>query len=181
MNDSKLLSRIKSLIVRLAKEDIISLYVIGSFTRGEMERHSDIDLVAVMKPSFDFERERQINEILNSKIRTAHRIDMGTIGYEEFFGGKRRGSITRHISVPVFLRFLRKARLVYGKRIDLDRLPIKPAGIKEELRYQIELYDSCKKDFRNKYRLSPDFTFKDFVKIMFYIADIELQMNGSKC
>jgi predicted nucleotidyltransferase len=176
MNDEQLLEKIKNVIVESTNNDLISLYVIGSFLRKEMEEYSDIDLVGIMKPTFDFEKRKHINWVLNKRVRSKHRIDMGTVSYDEFFGGERKGSMTEYITVPVFIKFLKKAKLVYGKKIKFDRLPIKPATDKEELKYHIEVFDEYKDMFRKGHRFSADYTFRDFIKIMFYIANLELRI-----
>jgi hypothetical protein len=140
-----------------------------------MVESSDIDLIGIMKPNFDFKKEKIINKILNEKIRSKHRIDLGTMSYEEFFGGRRQGSLTKHIVLPVFMNFLKNAKLIYGKKLNFDKFPIKPASKEDELKYHIKVFNKYKNLFRKRDRLGPDFQFKDFVKIIFYIANIELQ------
>jgi hypothetical protein len=138
---------------------------------------SDIDLVGVMKPSFDFRKENEVNRALNQKTRSTHKIDLGTMSYAEFFGGRQQGSLMRHIELPVFLNFLKHARIIYGKRIDFSKLPIKPASPEKELSYHINVFDKHKADFRERSRIGSDFSFRDFLKIIFYIANLELQLT----
>jgi len=124
MNERKLLRTIKRIVVDYCGAELISLYSIGSFSSHEMIPSSDIDLVAVMKPSFDFRKESEINGVLNRKISSIHRIDLGTMSYAEFFGGRQQGSLMRYIELPIFLNFLKHAHLLCGKRIDFNKLPI---------------------------------------------------------
>ena len=122
MNDGRLLRAIKRIVLGYCGDEPISLYGIGSYWSHEMIPSSDVDLVGVMKPSFDFRREAQINIALNRKIRSAHKIDFGTMSYDEFFGGATQGSLMRYVELPIFLSFLKQARRIYGKRIDFSKL-----------------------------------------------------------
>jgi predicted nucleotidyltransferase len=176
MNNRRLLREIKEVVLENAGDELVSLYVIGSFPSKEMVHSSDIDLVGVMKPGFDFRKEPRINKALNRRIRSGRRIDLGTMSYEEFFGGAQKGSLTKHIELPVFLNFLKRARLIHGERINFDKLPMKPASPREELKYHIRVFDEYKAAFRRADRISPDFSFRDFMKVLFYIANLELQL-----
>lgn len=167
----------RRVVLENADNELISLYVIGSFLSKEMVESSDIDLVGVMKSSFDFRKEEHINKALNETVRSSHMIDFGTMNYDEFFGGTQKGSLTKHIELSIFLNFLKRARLVHGKRINFDRFPIKPASPGEELRYHIKVFGEYKSDFRRKNRIRADFAFSDFIKIIFYVANLELQLT----
>jgi len=178
MNDGRLLRAIKRIVLGYCGDEPISLYGIGSYWSHEMIPSSDVDLVGVMKPSFDFRREAQINIALNRKIRSPHKVDFGTVSYDEFFGGATQGSLMRYVELPIFLSFLKQARRIYGKRIDFSKLPIKQASSEMELRYHIKVFDDCKANFRERDRISSDFSFRDFLKVIFYIANLELLLRG---
>ena len=176
-NDRRLLQEIKRIVLDCCGNELISLYAIGSFSFHEMIPSSDIDLVGVMKPSFDFRKETKINKALNHKIHSDHKIDLGTMSYAEFFGGTQKGSLMKHIELPIFLNFLKRSQRISGKPINFDKLPINPASPEEELRYHIKVFDEYKAGFRQRDRIRSDFSFRDFLKIMFYIANLELQLE----
>ncbi len=176
MNDEKLINEIKNTILKHTGDNLISLYVIGSFITKDMINNSDIDFIGVMKSSYDFTNETQLNEILNNKIRSAHKIDIGMMSYDEFFGGESKGSIMENIELPVFINFLKKAKLVHGKQLNFNEFSIKPATLRNELEYHIDIFYEHKDTFKEKDQICPDFTFKDFIKVIFYIADIELHL-----
>jgi predicted nucleotidyltransferase len=173
----RLLQSIKQAVLEYAGEHVVSLFVSGSFLSDEMTPSSDIDLVGVMRPTFDFRSEPRLNRILNETVSSEHRIDLGTMSYEEFFGGPRKGSVMKYTELPIFLNFLKHARLIYGKKIDFDKLPIKPASAEQELKYHIREFDKYKGEFRRKDAAGPDFSFRDFIKSIFYIANAELQLT----
>jgi len=177
MNDRLLLQKIRRIVLENTDGNVVSLYVIGSFLSKEMIESSDIDLVGVMKSSFDFRKEGRINKVLNDSVGSRHRVDLGTMSYEEFFGGTRQGSLMKHIELPVFLTFLKRARLIYGERINFEKLPIKPASPRDELKYHVKVFDQYEAKFRKRDTISPDFSFRDFIKIIFYIANLELQLT----
>jgi predicted nucleotidyltransferase len=177
MNHKQLLQEIKRVVLENAHDALVSLYVIGSYRSNEMVASSDIDLIGVMKSSFDFSREARINEMLNERIRPKHRIDLGTMSYDEFFGGAQMGSLMKHIDLPIFLAFMKGARLIYGRKINFDKLPVKPASPEEQLEYHTKVFNEYKADFRKNSRIRADLTFRDFIKIVFYIANIELQLT----
>lgn len=177
MNNKSLLQKIRRIVLENTDGMIVSLYVIGSFLTKEMIEYSDIDLVGVMKSSFDFRKEARINKTLNKAIGSSHTIDMGTMSYDEFFGGHQQGSLMKHVELPIFLSFLKRAKLLYGRRINFDTLPIKPASPLEELKYHIKIFNEYKSDFRKKNKIRPDFSFRGFIKIVFYIANLELQLT----
>jgi predicted nucleotidyltransferase len=87
VNDRGLLREMRREVLRNVGNELISVYVIGSFLSKEMVESSDIDLMGVMKSSFDFKNEARINEALNERVRSGHRIDFGTMSYDEFFRG----------------------------------------------------------------------------------------------
>ena len=175
---NKILKQSLDIILENTRESLISLYTIGSVVTKDMEDSSDIDFVGVFKDDFDFRKEKQINKLLNQKIKSRHRLDLGTMSIKEFYGGKRRGSLMKYIELPIFLNFLKNnAKLIYGKKLNFDRFPTKPAPLKEELKYHMKMFKKYKKDFRTKDKLGPDFDFKGFLKMVFYIANIELQIT----
>lgn len=173
----RLLQRLKQTVLENAGEQVVSLYIVGSFISNEMIESSDIDLVGIMKPSFDFRREAHINRILNKTIHSKHRIDLGTMSFDEFFGGAQKGSLMTHTELPIFLNFLEGGKLIWGKRINFDKLPIKPASPEQELKYHLREFDKYKNEFRKKNALGPDFSFRDFIKTIFYVANAELQLS----
>jgi hypothetical protein len=173
----RLLQSLKRTVLENAGGQMVSLYVVGSFLSNEMIASSDIDLVGIMKPDFDFRREARINSILNKTVHSKRRIDLGTMSYDEFFGGAQKGSLMRHTELPIFLNFLKRARLIYGKRINFDKLPIKPASPEQELNYHLREFSNYKSEFRRKNAAGPDFSFRDFIKTIFYIANAELQLT----
>jgi len=179
MNERQLLPEMKRVVLQNAGSELVSLYVIGSFLSNEMIGSSDIELIGIMKSSFDFRKEARINKALNETVPSNHRIDLGVMSYEEFFGGTRKGSLTKHIELPVFINFLKRAQLLYGKRINFDRLLIKPASPEQELKYHIRTFDKYRTVFRKSDRVGSDFSFRDFIKTIFYIADLELQLGRS--
>jgi predicted nucleotidyltransferase len=173
----RLLQSIKQAVLENAGEHVVSLFVLGSFLSDEMTPSSDIDLVGVMRPTFDFRSEARLNRILNETVSSEHRIDLGTMSYEEFFGGTRKGSVMKYTELPIFLNFLKHAKLIYGKKIDFDKLPIKPASAEQELKYHIREFKKYERQFRRKNASGPDFSFRDFIKTIFYIANAELQLT----
>lgn len=156
----------------------VSIYLMGSFSTKDMTKKSDIDIIGIMKPDFNFRKERTINSILNKKIKSSHKISLGLMSYDEFFGGKKQGSLSMHIALPVFLNFLKTAKHVHGKKLDFDKFPAKPAKPKEELNYHIKFFSLFKNKFRRKDRISEDFEFRDFVKMIFYVASLELLIKN---
>jgi hypothetical protein len=72
MPDRWLLRKIRQVVLENADGELFSLYVIGSFLSREMIESSDIDLVGVMKSSFDFRKEARINKTLNEVIGSSH-------------------------------------------------------------------------------------------------------------
>jgi predicted nucleotidyltransferase len=173
----RLLQNLKQAALENAGEHLVSLYLLGSFLSDEMTPSSDIDLVGVMKPNFDFQSEARLNRILNKTVHSKPRIDLGTMSYDEFLGGTRKGSLMRHTELPIFLNFLKRARLIYGKRINFDKLPTKSASPEQELKYHIAEFDKYKNQFRRKNAVGPDFFFRDFIKTIFHIANAELQLT----
>lgn len=176
MSDKHLIERIVQTVLENTGNSLISLYLVGSFLTKDMVKSSDIDLVAVMESSFDFGKEKLINERLNEEIVSSHKIDLGTMSVEEFFGGKQKGSLMRHMNLPVFLNSLKNAQFVYGRKLDFDELPVKPASKTDEMKYWIKEFKKYKNEFRKKDKLGVDFSFKDFVKVIFYIANLQLQL-----
>ena len=177
INDRRVVQKIKRVVLENTGNELVSLYLIGSFVSKDMVESSDIDLVGIMKPSFDFNKERRINNALNHQIPSTHRIDLGTMSITELYGSPRKGSIMKHVELPILLNYLKQARLIHGKQINFNKLPVKSATPKDELRYHIKTFNEYKEAFRERDRIGADFAFKDFLKVIFYIAHIELQLT----
>ncbi len=176
MINEQLIDKIKFVILEHTGDNLISLYVIGSFLTEDMIESSDIDFVGIMKSSYNYDDEEKLNEILNEKIPSSHRIDIGMMSYDEFFGGESKGSIMENINLPVFINFLKKARLIHGKHLNFDDFPIKLASSREEFEYYINTFYEHKDAFKEEDLIGRDFTFRDFIKLIFYIARLELQL-----
>lgn len=176
MDETMFIDKVTKLVLEFANNHLHSLYLIGSFLSRELTETSDIDFIGIMDASFDFTREINLNSMLNSKVFTRHPIDVGLMNYEAFLGGEPRGSILKYVTIPVLLNFLKQAKLVYGEHLDFDAFPIKPALPHEELRYHIRVFHRNKDAFRTKDKIGVDFTFKGFVRQVFYMAALELQL-----
>lgn len=171
------LKKINKTVIENAGEDLVSLYLLGSFMTKDIVRTSDIDFIAVMKDKFNFKKEKRLNRILNEKVRAGRRIDVGTMSINEFYGGKVKGSILKNVELPILLNFLKNAKLIYGRKLDFDSFPTKPASLKEELRYYAGLITRYGNRFRHTDKLGVDWTFRNFVKTAFFLANVELQLN----
>lgn len=177
MNGKKVLEKIKNIMIEQAGEDIVSLYVMGSFMTKDVEKTSDIDIIAIMKDDFDFRKEISINSLLNRKLKTKYQVSLGTMSIKEFYRGRRKGSLTKHTGLPIFLNFLKHAKLIHGKRLAPDKFPVKPASLKMQMNYHCNLILTYGKHFRKIDKIGVDWTFRDFIKTSFYIADLELQIT----
>lgn len=177
MDDQALIERVIKLVLAIAGDNLRSMYLIGSFLTREMIDSSDIDFIGIMESSFDFTNETAINPELNSKIDSKYPIDVELMNYDAFFGGKPKGSILKYVTLSVLLNFLKRAKHVYGEKLNFDTLPVKPASPQDELIYHMGVFHRNKDEFRTKDKIGIDFTFKSFLKQVFYMANLELQLT----
>jgi predicted nucleotidyltransferase len=183
MNKPRLLKEAVEIVKSIAKDKIVSLFLMGSFGTKDQVSNSDVDICAVMAENFDFAKEREIQHELKEKIEKKYGIETNfhAMSIGELYGREKKGTLTEFTTVPVFLNFVRKRRMLSGKDLDYGNFPIKRATPREELKFHIGVLEEHIPLFRKQDFVAPDWHFKDFIKTVFYIADIENQIvNGAK-
>jgi predicted nucleotidyltransferase len=110
---------IRSIVKEAPKEEILSVYVKGSFVRREMNKKSDVDVVLVLKTKEYLEKLRKLKKPLGALRPSIH---FGIRTYRELTSGKRINPGNKAGSIGRFNSNLHSFRLIYGKPLDQSKL-----------------------------------------------------------
>ncbi|MBU3896968.1 MAG: nucleotidyltransferase domain-containing protein [Nanoarchaeota archaeon] len=178
----KILKQATNIITKSTGKDLITLILMGSYGTKDMVKTSDIDLNAIMKDSFDFRKERQIKNMLKEQIEKKYKIETNfeCMNIGAFYGKKKKGSLTKYISLPILITFFNESRFLYGKKINFNKFSVKRASLEKQLKYHIKSINDNVDKFKGKDMIGTSWYFKDFIKGVFLLADVENQILNKK-
>jgi len=110
---------IKRIINEASREEILSIYIKGSFIKREMKKGSDIDTILVLKTK---KERKKLRELKNSFGKMSPPIHFGIRTYRELISGKRINPGNSAGSVGRFNTNLHNFKLVYGDPLDKSKL-----------------------------------------------------------
>lgn len=161
----------KEIILKnIPKDEIIAIYVGGSFIRREMNEKSDVDLWVIVKDN------KLLPKIVKlKKFRKSTNPEIGISGYSlwELKNNKKHIKGKKFRPNPDrFIKYLPYYKLVYGKKINYKNLPI--SSDKKNLINFIKVFE---KTFIPLYK-NKKFGFQDIIKQIFFLTDQELRVQG---
>lgn len=162
----------KIILENIPKEEIVSIYVKGSFPRREMNKKSDVDFVAIVKNNKYLTKLKT----LEKKYSKAFPIEIAIRGYSlwEIKTGKRVKNKQSHLSPSKFMKHISYHKLLLGK--DLTKEKFFEKKDKEEL---IDLALTIKNLFLKKhFEGLPEFGFSQLIKQVFWLTENEQRALG---
>jgi len=163
--------KIKNYIVKELGKDIISLYIGGSILI-KPSKLSDIDFYAIMQSNFDLSKEEKINQYFREKTKIfgEREAKLKCVLISELEGGKPKSKFAKDELFRIRIGYMSHWKLIYGKKLDFSKFPIKPLTYEEELEFQVNrALQSIKEMRKGTYK----YTFSDFVKNILHCAKLE--------
>jgi len=163
----------KRILKEIPKEKIHSIYVKGSFPRREMNKKSDLDLVAIVNDNKDIKFVKKFYK----KYRYSYtpEINLGVLSLWELKNNKRRYKSKKPQARPyLFIKHLRIYKLIYGKAINPEDYILKDSKIylKNRIKTFYELFLPL---HRKK-----EFGFGELIKQVFWLIEVEQEAKGKK-
>ena len=147
------------LLQSVPKDRIMAIYVKGSFVRREMTKKSDVDIVPIVK---GLETKKAIQKLDNEK---------GTF----YRPSELLPKTVQELRKPNhFIDRLNSYKLIYGKSLKTSEFPFR--NKKERLDGLIRAFNN---EFLPNYEKGT-FGFRELVKQVFWLTDLEEQINGNK-
>ncbi len=155
----------------IPNEQIVAMYVGGSFTRREMDKKSDIDTWTIVKDHKYVAKLQKLHE----QFRDRYKPEIGISGYslKELESGKTIGKKLR-ANPGRFLKKLEDYVLLYGRPLDINKFPIR--SDLEDLR---NLASVMKSKFIPSYE-SKGMGFSGLIKQIFWLTELEEKVAGKK-
>lgn len=162
----------KIILENIPRDQIIAIYVYGSFVRRDMNKKSDVDTKTIVRKSYYLKKLNQ----LQKKYRDEYCPKIEFSGYSlwELKTNKRIKSGRLRPNPSKFLKKLDHCRLIYGKPLDIKEFIIK--SDKQDLLGMIWAFNSL---FFLGYQ-QKKFGFQDLLKQVFWTIELELKIQGKK-
>jgi predicted nucleotidyltransferase len=164
----------KKLILEcVPKEEILAIYVKGSFIRREMNKYSDVDLVVILRRIKSYDRLKRISK----KNKNSLEIPFQVLGYSlwELRNDKKAKQMDAHKMIPSrTVEHLEHYKLIYGNRISKEKL--NSGDHKERLRRMIKVFQERHLPSYIKKNMS----FHELLKQVFWLAENEQKFIGKK-
>lgn len=154
----------------IPKEDILSIYLKGSFLRREMNPKSDVDVSIIVKE----EKYLKTFQILNEKYRHSIKPDFEFGGYtldELKTGNFSKYGKKMRAGTPRFVRHIPTYKLLYGEELDIENLYTKP---------DIKLFHGLIKAFENIFipmYNKKQMGFQMILKQTLWLVELEASVN----
>jgi hypothetical protein len=166
---------VENAVKRLKDKGLMTLYSAGN---EDTTKYSDIDLIGIVSPEFDIEKEeKEINahyEKERKKTYNGIEVRFRGIGVDELNGGNPRGVFGKYIGLDLVLKQFPFYEHVWGDKIDFSKFKVKPATPKEEARryiVKIDDYLDCLESGKEK------FPIQNFPKQILFLAAVEAQQD----
>lgn len=162
------------ILENIPKEEIVSIYVKGSFVRREMNAKSDVDIIVIVKKSVSLLIVDKINNLFGKKCNPDFNIS-GYSLWEIKFGKKCKDRTGKKINKPHPIKLapmLPGYKLIYGKPLE-ENILIK-RGVEEDIVGMLESFEYSLFPAYEKGEVDFDF----LIKQVFWIARDEQRTLG---
>jgi len=167
------LEKAKELILeKIPKEEIVSIYVKGSYVQDELLESSDVDLVVILRSETCLPDVYDLSERFGDTTEPPFQVVSYTLN--ELQTGKKASNRTKEITpVSIFVKQIEDLPLLYG---------LKPEGVlhtRTDLKDLETLLDVFKGRFLPDFH-EGKFKFKEILKQVIWLADREQRVLGYK-
>jgi predicted nucleotidyltransferase len=163
----------KIILDNVPREELISIYVKGSFPRREMNERSDVDLVPILKSTKTLLKLKKLSNKYCKNIKPKPQLS----GYSiwELKRGKRsvaKGLTGNRAGTSRILKHFPHYKLIYGKTIDVSNFPRR--SHEHDLRSMVSVFKSL---FLPMYK-GKELGFEDIVKQVLWLCENEMRFLG---
>jgi len=162
----------KIILDNLPKEEIVSIYIKGSFPRREMNGKSDVDIVVILKT---IKYLQKINK-LEKKYKQEYQPEIQFIVYslwELKTGKKLKNKGKNKASTSRVVKHLNNYYLIYGKALEEEKLFYR--SDEKDLDLMIKVF---KEKFLMDYQ-EKRFGFSEIIKQVFWLVENEEKTKGN--
>jgi len=169
----KVIKKGKKLILdNISKDNILAIYLKGSFVRREMNKYSDVDFVIILKNN---KYLNKIKKLRDKRTEFSPDLCLSYYSLQELKNNKKLEKTKGPSSSPdMFTRNIKNHKLIYGKEINSKGF--KQKTDKEKLK---GLIGAFKKHFFPLYKKN-QFGFSMLVKETFWLVELELKIKGKR-
>jgi len=160
----------KIILEKIPEDEVISIYVRGSFARRELDKQSDIDFVVILNTSNYLKRLKKLNEAYKSEFYPE--IEIKGYSWWELKTGRRSKNSVSATPPYITTKHLPKFKLIYGK--DLSKTKFFSMTDIEDLK---GLLNTFRNIFLFQYK-EKKMEFRDLVKQTFWLAELEQKVKG---
>lgn len=158
------------IVASIPAEELVAIYIKGSFVRREMNENSDVDMVPIVKTT-DFE-----GQVFNVNDEDINPVMVVPLSIEEF----EKNELMTETSKPVdlrakpdrMLRMIKECRLIFGQELDASKYP---------MRSDAQAYEDEKEIINIGYiplYLQGSIKFDPLLKEFFWMTEMELLSKG---
>ncbi|MBU1198269.1 MAG: nucleotidyltransferase domain-containing protein [Nanoarchaeota archaeon] len=160
----------KIILENIPGEQIISIYIRGSFARRELDKKSDIDFMVILKKSNYLKKLNQLNQAYKDKFHPE--IEIKGYSLWELKTGKR---VKRSVSAtPPYrtVKHLPELKLIYGK--DLSKNNFFSRSDIKDLKALVNAFRTIFLPQYSEKRMG----FRDLIKQTFWLSELEQKVKG---
>ncbi|MDO8517436.1 MAG: nucleotidyltransferase domain-containing protein [Nanoarchaeota archaeon] len=155
-------------------EELIAIYVKGSFVRRELNEKSDIDTVTILKTNKYRKKIEELDKEYKSK--EIPRLEFSSFSLWELENNKHFYTDSKLRASPDrFVIRISCYKLIYGKQLDTSKFKVRNS--EESLK---DLKNAFYKSFIPLYN-QKKFDFQEIIKQVFWLIELEEQRKGKKC
>ena len=163
----------KVILENIPKDEIIAIYVYGSFARREMNKKSDVDTRTIVSSNKALAKLESIRKKYNENFKP--RIEFSRYSLWELKTGKlsKKGKKDRP-NTSRFLKNLESCKLIYGKPLD-----VKEFKVRSDEKDFVNLIKTFNTLFLPWYK-TKKIGFQVLIKQVFWLTQLELKIKGKK-
>ena len=171
------IDRIKQAIIQNLKvKGLISLYLAGTVPGRDRIPSSDIDILGIVEPDFDFQEEEKVNCCLRGCLR--EKIGIGStfrgITLSELNGGKQKGTITKWVPIRILMKRLLFFKYLWGKELDFSEFQVKRYSPQQEAKVQIK---NIRRNIQSLREGTQGFPIRDITKHLLSLIALEAEIE----
>jgi len=171
------IDKIKEVIIQKLKDKgIISLYLGGTVPSEDRIPSSDIDVLGVVEPNFNFKEEEKLNSHLTKYLAKEIGIEVTFRGItlSELNGGKREGTITRWVPIRILIKRLPFFKYLSGKKLDFSEFRVKRYDPQQEAKVQIK---NIRRNIESLREETEGFPLRDITKHLLSLIALEAEIE----
>ena len=159
----------KIILDNIPKEEIIAIYVKGTFVRRELNKHSDVDTVTILRTSKYIKRLKSLSKKYKHEFKPP--FQLGAYSLSELKTGKKlKDSSQTHPGR--FVKHLKHNKIIYGEALSSDGL-----FTRSHEKDLLGLAKALRKIFIPQYEKG-DVGFSSINKQVFWIVENEKRVAG---